>query len=208
MNLLKYKVIFWDFDGVIKESHAVKTDSFIELFNDQDKKFIDKVSKHHIKNGGISRFKKIPLYLKWLGKDTNKNIKNYIQKFEDITVGKVINSKWVPGSLEYIVDNHSNQIFYVITGTPHNEMKLILEELNIIEYFKNYFGSPKNKIEAIQRTLKQESYNTDDCIMIGDAHTDYEAALKNNIDFLLRIHNENKELFKNYKGMTTKDFIF
>ena len=72
MNLLKYKVIFWDFDGVIKESHAVKTDSFIKLFDDQDEKFIDKVSKHHTKNAGISRFKKIPLYLKWLGKDTNK----------------------------------------------------------------------------------------------------------------------------------------
>ena len=74
-----------------------------------------------------------------------KILKNYIKKFEALVVEKVVNSKWVPGSKEYIIENHSNQTFYILTGTPQYEIKKILERLDFIDKFKDYFGSPNNK---------------------------------------------------------------
>jgi phosphoglycolate phosphatase-like HAD superfamily hydrolase len=42
--------------------------------------------------------------------------------------------------------------------------------------------------------------------MIGDARADMEAAAYNNVPFLLRIHNTNKELFSQYTGEKITNF--
>ena len=50
------KIVFWDFDGVIKDSVDVKTQAFIDLFDAYGSNVVQAVVAHHIKNGGISRF--------------------------------------------------------------------------------------------------------------------------------------------------------
>ena len=42
ISLNKYDLIFWDFDGVIKESVSVKTDAYLELFNSMEVTFVKK----------------------------------------------------------------------------------------------------------------------------------------------------------------------
>ena len=73
-EFIKIQSNFWDFDGVIKESHTVKTDLFTSLFQGEDSKLIERVAKHHKENGGLSRHEKLPIYLKWLGRDSRENI--------------------------------------------------------------------------------------------------------------------------------------
>ena len=67
----KYDLIFWDFDGVIKESVSVKTDAYLELFRPYGSDVCKQVKNHHLANGGMSRFDKIPLYLKWADLEQN-----------------------------------------------------------------------------------------------------------------------------------------
>ena len=80
-NFLNNKeFIFIDFDGTIKQSDDVKAKAFIKIFenkiNDRQKK---RIANHHYENLGVSRFVKIPLYLKWSGiKQTKKNTVKYI----------------------------------------------------------------------------------------------------------------------------------
>ena len=57
------KYIFWDFDGVIKESVEVKSDAFENLFKSFGDEVAKKVRNHHEENGGVSRFDKLPLYV-------------------------------------------------------------------------------------------------------------------------------------------------
>ena len=45
MILDKYEMVFWDFDGVIKESVSVKTDAFEELFKPYGDIVCNKVKK-------------------------------------------------------------------------------------------------------------------------------------------------------------------
>ena len=61
------KNMFWDFDGVIKETTQLKTEAFVGLFNDISPATRSKIQRHHNLNNGISRFDKIPLYLEWAG---------------------------------------------------------------------------------------------------------------------------------------------
>tara|TARA_B110000444_G_scaffold260300_1_gene306751 strand:- start:353 stop:985 length:633 start_codon:yes stop_codon:yes gene_type:complete len=206
MFLSDYKVIFWDFDGVIKESLAAKTQSFRELFNYAGIDFMNRVETHHLENGGMSRFQKIPLYLSWLDKNTDDNVNEYLDRFKKMTVKKVISSDWVVGAKEYIVKNSNKIFFYIVTGTPEEEIKFILKELNLMHCFSGCYGSPSKKEDIILSVLGDNNFQKKDCIMVGDAIIDKEAAEKNNINFLLRLHEDNVSLFKDYTGAKVFNF--
>ena len=60
-KLESYDVLFWDFDGVIKDSVSTKSSCFERLFLPCSISTLEKISSHHFDNGGVSRYVKIPL---------------------------------------------------------------------------------------------------------------------------------------------------
>ena len=119
------QIIFWDFDGVIKESDEVKTKIYFDLFLCFGNEFATRVKEHHILNAGISRFVKIPLYLGWAtGKVDEDLIKCFYEKFSDLSIDLVVRCPWVPGVYEYLLANHAEQNFILLTGTPHDEIQI------------------------------------------------------------------------------------
>ena len=148
LNLVKKaSTIFWDFDGVIKDSVSVKSDAFELLFLPFGDKVAKKVKKHHEENGGMSRYDKLPIYLNWAGEDSSKElICKFEQKFSQLVKNQVIKSPWVVGVLEYLQIYYKKQFFFVVTATPQKEIEDILEQLQISCYFKQVIGSPTKKM--------------------------------------------------------------
>ena len=73
-DLEQFSAIIFDFDGVIAESVEIKTEAFRDMYAPYGKEVSDKVVDHHLKNGGMSRFEKIPFYHRsFLGKDLSKS---------------------------------------------------------------------------------------------------------------------------------------
>ena len=205
----KYKIVFWDFDGVIKDSVEVKTNAFRELFRSFGEEVMDKVTMHHVNNGGMSRFKKIPIYLSYAGIETTENIiKEFCNQFAILVEDAVVNSNWVPGVLP-VVNNckKENQHFVLVTATPQDEIERILTRLNIINLFSNIFGSPMTKSDAINVCLKLYNVNSKESIMIGDSIADFEASQKTGADFLLRRTPENLISMKHFTGNFINNFI-
>ena len=191
------KIIFWDFDGVIKDSVKVKSVAFEQLFSTFGKKFAKKVRVHHEKNGGVSRFIKIPKYLKWTEKKVTKPlIDEYTNLFSLLTKKKVIDSDWVKGVLSYLESNYNNKYFFLVTATPQEEIDEIISSLKIKHFFQEIIGAPTSKSDAIARLLVEYSTHPEDAIMIGDSISDYEAAVCNRVPFVLRCTDLNKELQK------------
>ena len=58
------KILVLDFDGVILDSVNIKTKAFEELFQEQPKEIRKKIINYHIKNGGISRYRKFDYFYK------------------------------------------------------------------------------------------------------------------------------------------------
>ena len=52
------EAIFWDFDGVIKDSVEIKSDAFEDLFSPFGLNLSKKVRKHHENNTGLTRYDK------------------------------------------------------------------------------------------------------------------------------------------------------
>ena len=201
------KIIFWDFDGVIKDSVNVKTWAFMNLFDKCNNEIKERIRLHHESNGGMSRYDKIPIYLKYMNlKPTKKLINRYSEKFGSMVVEKVVSSPWVPGVVEYLESKKAGQRYIVTSATPKDELIYILKELKLLAIFDDVFGSPITKSNSIKNCLKKYGIDPRLCLMYGDAKQDFIAAQENDIPFILRQHDSNQEFKKQYKGISIKDF--
>lgn len=208
INIFDYRLCFWDFDGVIKESLVVKTDSYFELFKNFGLSMAERVKSHHLLNGGISRFDKLPIYLKWAGiEPTTDVLESYCNKFSKLVLQGVINSPWVLGAEDYLKKNKYKQIFILVSATPQDELEFIIDALELSKSFSNIHGAPTTKTKAIKQTLKAFNLKPSECLMIGDAIADLKAAEENQVDFLLRRHKDNSDIFSSYFGASVRDFV-
>ncbi|MCG6160421.1 HAD family hydrolase [Leptospira bandrabouensis] len=199
--------MFWDFDGVIKDSVDVKTDAYLALFPEAPKNILEKIKSHHLEYGGISRLEKIPIYLDWVGiKPTNQVVSEYLDQFANLVVQKVISSPWVPGVEQMLKQKQNQQKFVIVTGTPQTEIEEILVQLKINSIFDRIFGAPTQKSKAIKWALQNYKIKMEDSLLIGDSKTDWFAAEETGIQFLLR-ETENSDFFSQYSGNKIKDFI-
>lgn len=202
------RAIFWDFDGVVKDSVDVKTQAYVQLFLPDGAEVSERVRMHHLANGGMSRFDKIPLYLQWAGKSCERQIvDDYCNKFSQLAFQGVIDSPWVDGVETYLRDNPNNQQFILITATPQGEIEDILKALNLTRCFDRVYGAPMSKKEAISLCLDGRGLRPHECLVIGDARADMDAAQSNNVPFLLRRHRENRHVFEHYNGDVIESFI-
>ena len=207
--LEKSSVIFWDFDGVIKDSLEVKASAFENLFSEYDQTILKQIKKHHLEFGGVSRFEKIPLYLDFVGiTPTQINIEKYIDKLSNIVKQSVIDSPWVPGVIDYIKSNYKSKQFILVTATPKFEIDEILMELGLTNFFLEVYGAPISKTKALGLAIEKFRYDSKKTIMIGDSMSDYQAALNNDVAFVLRQTEFNIALQNNLNCLILRDFIY
>ena len=187
--------IFFDFDGVIKDSLEVKSKAFEELFLPMGRVLAKKVREHHDANTGVSRFEKIPIYLGWAGFEGDKKmLEKYFKKFSSLVTQRVVQSAWVDNIQLFLENHYRDKYLFLITATPQSEIEVIVSELKIGEFFRKIIGSPQKKDMAIKKLLKQYNLSSKKSIVIGDSIVDFKAASTNNIPFILRKTNMNRDL--------------
>ncbi|MBF0340493.1 MAG: HAD family hydrolase [Magnetococcales bacterium] len=195
------EIIFWDFDGVIKDSLNVKTRAFEALFRFGGNEVTARVRAHHESHGGVSRLEKIPLYLNWAGLPAEDAlVTEYCHRFSSMVLQGVLDAPWVPGVREYLLEHFGQQYFVLVTATPQEEIEHILSALDIAHCFREVHGAPIKKASAIQAVLSRRKCGPDMALMIGDAETDLQAALLNSVPFLLRRTPLNLSMQTTYRG--------
>jgi phosphoglycolate phosphatase-like HAD superfamily hydrolase len=202
------RLLFWDFDGVIKETVDVKTAAYVRLFAPFGAALAARVREHHESNGGMSRFEKVPLYLQWAGETASPaKVARYCELFSTAVFQAVLDSAWVPGAREYLMANQAVQRFVLVTGTPQVEIERILAILGIAECFVAVHGAPTAKAAAMVGTLAHLDCRGEDSLMIGDSEADFRAAIAANVPFLLRRTAQNVLLQRSYRGPQCEDFL-
>ena len=205
---MNIKNIFFDFDGVIAESVSAKTDAFEEIYLPYGKDIAAKVVEYHKLHGGVSRFEKFKYFHKeFLNEVINhQKVDELAIQFSNIVLDKVINSDEVLGANYFIEKYHTKFKFWIITGTPTTEIELIAEKRKLTNFFIGLHGSPNNKRYWTENLIKKHNLKRDEIIFLGDATTDMDAANFSKTHFALRENEENKEIFKDYKGHRFNDF--
>ena len=195
---MNWEAVFFDFDGVILDSVDVKTKAFAKMFRRYGPEVEKKIVEYHLNNGGVSRFDKFRYYYEEiLNKPVNEEIiKTLSEQFSDLIIDGVLASPFVAGAKETLELLRKNNIFaYIVSGTPDKEIKLIVQRKGLSKYFKEVHGSPRKKWGICREIITKKNYNSQNCLFIGDAMSDYEAAQKNRICFLGIVGNGEISLF-------------
>jgi len=185
------KSIIFDFDGVICESVDIKTKAFRKLFEDHPE-HVDKIVEYHMRNGGLSRFEKFKVIFKDFLKEplTEERSKELGENFSTYVYDAVIKAPLVKGSKEFLEKYYQRFSLFIVSGTPQEEMRDIVQAKGLAKYFSKVYGSPKGKGELIKTVLNENEFEKNNVIYVGDSMTDYDGAKEAGVDFIARI-NEN-----------------
>ncbi|HPP86490.1 MAG TPA: HAD hydrolase-like protein [bacterium] len=197
MNIEKYKIFCFDFDGVIIESSHLKTIAYNELFEKYFPDKIEKIRDYHLKNSGLVRYKKIRYICENIAKikDADELINQMIEEYEKDIFEKVIKCPLVKGIIEYLDYLKENKKdIYVISGTPDDELKKIIELRGLAKYFVDIYGGSQMKSYWLKKIIAERQVNSNDIIFFGDGLNDYEAAAECSVDFVFRLTGENDYL--------------
>jgi len=186
--LQHYRLVFWDFDGVIKESVDVKAEAFRELFLPWGTAVAEQVVAHHLANGGMPRREKIEHALQQFAGVAPQpaEVDALADRFGSLVRQKVVDAAWVPGVETLLRENPCAQRFVLLTATPQQEIEWILGQLGIAGAFESVYGSPVKKADAMRQTLAHPGLATADAVFIGDSINDLEAAAACGVTFVLR----------------------
>lgn len=180
------KVILWDFDGVILDSMEIRDWGFREIFKDFPSDKRELLIEYHRENGGLSRFVKIKHFYENILKQsiTEKEIQLYAKKFSDLMIVALVNPQnLIQETVDFIRSFHDQYRFHIVSGSAQDELRFLCKELGIDIYFHSVYGSPTPKINLVAQVLTENSYEKENCCLIGDSFNDFEAAQANAIRF-------------------------
>ena len=131
--------------------------------------------------------------------DTEKTfhftINDLANKFSEIVLQKVIESEYVKGSKEFIERYQLNYDLHIATGTPQEEIEIIIQEKNLQNKFKSIYGTPLSKTEIIRKILTENNYKKENVVFVGDAIADLEGASNNDLNFIGRVPKGETSIF-------------
>ena len=187
-QLERFKVILWDFDGVILDSMPIRDLGFVKVLEREGfhKSQINLLIEYHRLNGGLSRYVKFRyFYEQILNRPiTEQEILRLSNLFSEIMLTLLIDENLlISDSFEFIKSNHKKYRFHIVSGSDGVELNEICTSLNLSPYFKSIQGSPKPKKQLVHDLIVLNNYDKKDICLIGDSINDFEASYHNDISF-------------------------
>jgi phosphoglycolate phosphatase-like HAD superfamily hydrolase len=190
-NTINNMQIIFDFDGVILNSHIIKSRAFYQIFKIFGKHKAKKAQKYHLFKCGISRYKKFNFIKKNILQNNKITNIKLNKSFTSYCLKKILNLKINVKLIQFLKCNYKKYEFYISTGSPRKEIIYILKKKKLYSFFRKIYGSPSTKITHIKK-IKRTNVKR---IFIGDSIDDFKAAKKTDTNFLLKIHRQNKKEF-------------
>lgn len=200
-NLSNYKVLFWDFDGVILDSVPIRNEGYWHALKEYPDEQVEKLIRYQQLNGGISRYVKFRyFYEDILGKEiSEEKVNSYAKTFSEYMVQRLTDKSLLIDETIRFIENHYESIpMHIVSGSDQEELRFLCKELEIDHFFKSIHGSPTPKIDLVKQVLYLERYHPEDAALIGDSINDYDAARLNGLTFYGYNNPDLKDKVENY----------
>jgi beta-phosphoglucomutase-like phosphatase (HAD superfamily) len=186
-NSSNWQAVFFDFDGVIADSTAVKVRAFTTLFSPFGPQIQERVVRYHLENGGMPRLEKLHYcYTAIVGQPVDATeLTRQARVFSTLVRDEVVAAPFVNGALATLQSLRQSQTpCFVVSGTPDEEMRDIVERKGLSAYFTEVHGSPQSKSVIVADVVHRYRLSSERCLFIGDALADYRAAVDTGLHFL------------------------
>jgi len=183
-----FDAVVFDFDGVIIESADIKTGVFARLF-EHHPDHLPEILALHERLGGISRFVKFEMiHRDILGIPyTDADRDRLGHRCVELVLDAVLTCPMVPGAEATLAALRGKRSSFVASGTPEEELLHICDRRELTGWFAEIHGSPRTKPEIVRDVCARHGLAPEAMLFIGDAWSDYEAALETGMTFLGRV---------------------
>ncbi len=187
----RYETVFFDFDGVLVDSHDIKVRAFRRLYEPFGADVEAAAVAHHLEHGGVSRRKKIRYcHKQFLDiRLTEAEIDDLARRFSALVVDEVVACPYVPGARAVLDAWRDRLPLFVVSGTPQAELEDIIGRRGMSGDFAGLRGSPPSKVPHIRELIAIHGFTPERVLFVGDAMTDYHAATTCGLEFVGRVHN-------------------
>lgn len=196
------KTVIFDFDGVLVESVNIKTEAFAKLFESEGAEAVKAIVSYHLAHGGVSRFEKFRYMYREVLKRPLSDVEfnSLCNQFEELVLDGVISAPEVEGASKCLEELYGKVKLSIVSGTPQDEIRLITKVRGIEHYFDGIYGAPETKTELVEKVLSKAGAKPEETVFIGDAMTDYNAAVETGIGFIARRTPEAGKLWEDMKA--------
>lgn len=187
-NLIEYKTLLWDFDGVIMDSNEIREQGFKEVLKSYPNEQVDKLVAFHRINGGLSRYVKFRYFFETIRKEgvlSPEKLNEFTEKFGLIMKTKLQSESLLIADSVNFIKKYSQKIdMHIVSGSDQLELRSICEGLHLSKYFKSINGSPTHKNDLVKAVIEKEQLERESVCLIGDSINDLDAAEINKINFV------------------------
>ncbi|MCF8428421.1 MAG: HAD family hydrolase [Bacteroidia bacterium] len=178
--------IFWDFDGVLLNSNAIRDKGFEMVLSEFPKEQVEELLVYHRANGGLSRYVKFRYFFENIRQEqlSDEDLQKWAKAFSEIMLANLCDPKLMIEPTCNFVLSKPPYAMHIVSGSDQTELRILCKELGLNQSFVSIHGSPKPKKEWVKELLLEYNYNPQECILIGDSINDWEAAHSNGISFM------------------------
>ena len=175
INLLKYKNIVLDFDGVILDANKQRKKNMKFVLDKNLNQELSKLTYDYFsKNSGVSRNVKLRKFIK-----DELVLKKVLNEYYELNLSTLPKCNLVKGIKEFIINNYASKKILILTGADEDEVKILVKNKNLNEYIFYLGGGPKSKIQHLKELqLKGDS------VFFGDSKYDNFTASEYRFDFV------------------------
>ena len=182
-----FKIILWDFDGVIINSNSVREAGFRDVLSEYPKEQVEKLIDYHNINGGLSRYVKFRYFFEEIRKEsiTDDMVLVLAQKFSIIMKELLVNPDLlISPVVEFIKEQYNlGKKMHIVSGSDGNELRELCKSLRLDHFFISINGSPTPKTSLVKNIIENGYLSLSEYCLIGDAINDYDASKDNSIIF-------------------------
>lgn len=182
-----FKVILWDFDGVLMNSNAIRDLGFQKVLEDYPQDQVEALMEFHKINGGLSRYVKFRHFFEVIRGQSvsDEAIQELAKRFSGVMRDLLFDKTLlIDDSINFVKANDIKFRMHIVSGSDGTELNELCEFLGIKVHFISVHGSPTPKKQLVKELLLKYQYQEEDCVLIGDSINDLEAASTNNIAFI------------------------
>ena len=175
IDLLKYKNIVLDFDGVILDANKLRKQNIKFVLDKNLNQELSMLTYDYFsKNSGVSRNVKLRKFIK-----DEFVLKKVLKEYYELNLSTLPKCSLVKGIKDFIIKYYNSKNIYILTGADEDEVKILVKNKNLNEYIFYLGGGPKSKIQHLKELqLKDES------IFFGDSKYDNFTASEYRFDFV------------------------
>ena len=183
MDCDAYNILIFDCDGVLIDANNLKLEAAERILEGFPKSAVARFIAHFKKSFGRSRYDLFREFIEnFLEKPFDQELYDKLIEAYGEKCSELYQKSPVIEGVEAFLAKHQDKYLYVASGGIDSELKSVLSSRGMGHYFSKICGSPPSKKENVANILK--SHPGARALMVGDAHTDFEAAQASGIDFL------------------------